>query len=142
MKHRSNLYLALLLSFFCGFTLLFPHQGLCAKVYTIGDSSYDIALAKGKPPVKLGPIQAENVPDIFPQSFLEKDGSYGGGKVYPSISAAQKGLKVLLQKGTLPEGLTWHIFELDATWEDDVYEISQSDYRLNKLRIVRSRATE
>lgn len=142
MSRRPNLYLALLLSLFCGLILLFPQQAECAKVYTIGDTSYDIALAKGKPPVKLGPIQAENVPDIFPQSFLENDGSYGGGKVYPSISAAQKELKVLLQKGTLPEGLTWHIFELDATWEDDVYEISQNDYRLNKLRIVRSRAAE
>jgi hypothetical protein len=112
--------------------LALPHYGMCSEVYTVGEVSYDQALADGKPIMKLGPIPAGNVPPIFPKSFLEPDGSYGGGIVYQSVENAKDGLAALLKNGTLPAGLEWHIYQLDAEWENDVYELKKGDYRLKK----------
>ncbi|SIN96701.1 DVU_2496 family lipoprotein [Halodesulfovibrio marinisediminis] len=119
--------------------LAWPNLGMCSNVYTIGDASYDISLAKEKAPVKLGPLPVGSVPSIFPESFLEADGSYGGGVVYKTIPGAKKGLKELLKKGILPAELNWHIYELNAVWETDVYELKQGDYRLSKPCSVRKR---
>ncbi len=111
----------------------------CSGVYTIGDISYDKSLENGNNSIKLGPIPAEQVPPIFPKSFLEADGSYGGGVVYCSAEGAIQGLNNLLQKSILPKDMEWHIYELEATWEIDVYELNKNDFRLKNPSKVKSR---
>lgn len=111
----------------------------CSRVYTIGDVNYDKALESGKPSIKLGVIPAGQVPPIFPKSFLEADGSYGGGVVYCSIEGAKQGLNNLLEKNILPKEMEWHIYELEATWETDVYKLKVNDFRLKKTSKVKKR---
>ena len=114
-------------------------QGEYSGVYTIGEVSYDKSLENGNPSIKLGPIPADQVPPVFPKSFLEPDGSYAGGGVYSSPEEAAMGLTKLLEKGILPKDMEWHIYELDANWETDVYLLKKGDYRLQKPSRVKRR---
>lgn len=132
MKNYTNVATAMRVLFLFVTILVFPHYGMCSEVYTVGEVSYDQALADGKSIMKLGPIPAGNVPPVFPKSFLESDGSYGGGIVYKSVEDAKDGLAASLKNGTLPAGLEWHIYQLDAEWENDVYELKKDDYRLKQ----------
>lgn len=49
------------------------------------------------------------------------------------------GLAKLLDKGILPKDIEWHIYELDANWETDVYLLKEGDYRLQKPSRVKRR---
>lgn len=115
-----------------------PQKGECSGVYTIGEVSYDKSLESGNPSIKLGPIPMGQVPQVFPESFLEPDGSYAGGVVYCSPEEAVLGLNNLIEKGILPKDMDWHIYELEANWETDVYLLKKGDYRLqNPSRVKR-----
>jgi len=111
----------------------------CDKVYTIG--AYDEAFSKQANVTKLGPIAAADVPPTIPKSFLEKDGSYGGGEALCTIKQACHALKKQLASGVLPKSETWHIYLLDADWNRDTYKLHANDFRIKHsakvLKLVR-----
>ena len=139
MKARLFVVSTLIVLFASCLALANQQQGKCSGVYTIGEVSYDKSLERGNPIVKLGPIPADQVPPVFPKSFLESDGSYAGGMVYCSPEEAATGLTELLDNGILPKDMEWHIYELDANWETDVYLLKKGDYRLQKPSRVKKR---
>ncbi len=100
----------------------------CKQVYTIG--AYDEAFAKHATVAKLGPIPATDIPPTFPKSFLEQDGSYGGGEAFCSIKQACHTLKQQIASGLLPKTENWHIYLLDADWHKDIYELYPNDFRI------------
>ncbi|KTD32166.1 hypothetical protein Lnau_3077 [Legionella nautarum] len=109
----------------------------CKKVYTIG--AYDEAFKNHITVTKLGPLSASEVPATLPKSFLEKDGSYGGGETFCSIEEACYALKSQLASGVLPKTEAWHIYILDAVWSYDTYELHTNDYRLNRpVKVLQS----
>lgn len=109
--------------------LVFNCHAYCAHVYTIGD--YDHTLIEKGMVTKLGPIPSEEIIDAFPQTFLETDGSYAGGEAFCSIEDACAEMKKLKASGILPAG-HWRIYELQATWDQDVYKLHDENYRFNK----------
>lgn len=100
----------------------------CKYVYTIG--AYDEAFSKHVTVTKLGPIAAADVPPTIPKSFLEKDGSYGGGEALCTIKQACRVLKKQLASGELPKNENWHIYLLDADWNRDNYKLHANDFRI------------
>ncbi len=100
----------------------------CNKVYTIG--AYDEAFSKNTIVTKLGPMAAADVPPIIPKAFLEKDGSYGGGEAFCTIKQACHALKKQLASGVLPKNEHWHIYLLDADWNQDTYKLHTNDFRI------------
>lgn len=100
----------------------------CNHVYTIG--AYDEAFAKHATVAKLGPMAAVDVPPIIPKSFLEKDGSYGGGEALCTIKAACTLLNKQLASGQLPQNQSWHIYLLYAEWKRDTYKLHANDFRI------------
>ncbi|KTD07255.1 DVU_2496 family lipoprotein [Legionella jamestowniensis] len=113
----------------------------CQKVYTIG--AYDEAFKQQVVVMKLGPLPANKVPPAIPQSFLEADGSYGGGEGTCTITQACQLLKEQLDSGILPSDENWHIYQLEADWEKDIYQLHPNDYRLKHpvrvLKLVKSK---
>ncbi len=102
----------------------------CDNVYTIGD--YDNSLIANGMVIKLGPENAQEVTDNFPKSFLESDGTYGGGEAFCSIERACEVMFQLKNNGTLPYDGNWRIYLLQARWDKDVYQLKNDDYRINK----------
>ena len=100
----------------------------CKHVYTIG--AYDEVFAKHASITKLGPLPASEIPPGLPKSFLEKDGSYAGGEAFCTIKQACRILKQQVSSGVLPNTENWHIYILDAGWNQDTYKL-----RLNNFRI-------
>ncbi|MDI9818798.1 MULTISPECIES: DVU_2496 family lipoprotein [unclassified Legionella] len=113
--------------------------GNCKHVYTLG--AYDEAFSKHMTITKLGPIAAVNVPPMIPKSFLEKDGSYGGGEALCTVKQACRALKKQLVSGELPKNENWHIYLLDADWNRDTYKLHADDFRIKHpvkvLKLVR-----
>lgn len=111
----------------------------CKYVYTIG--AYDEAFSKHVAVTKLGPIPAADVPLELPKSFLEKDGSYGGGEAFCTIKQACRKLKKQLTAGILPKNLNWHIYLLAVDWNRDTYKLNTNDFRIMRssevLKLVR-----
>lgn len=111
----------------------------CNKVYTIG--AYDGSFSKHAAVTKLGPIAAANVPVVIPKSFLEKDGSYGGGEAFCTIKQACHALKKQVASGVLLKNEHWHIYLLDADWNRDTYKLHPNDFRIKHpvkvLKIVK-----
>ncbi|ASQ47073.1 DVU_2496 family lipoprotein [Legionella clemsonensis] len=106
------------------------------NVYTIG--AYDDAFKQRAAVMKLGPLPANEVPPVIPQSFLESDGSYGGGEVTRTISQACQLLKKQLNTGILPHEENWHIYLLEADWNKDTYQLHSNDYRLkHPVRVLK-----
>lgn len=99
------------------------------QVYTIGD--YDPSLLEQGKIIKLGPIPKEEIPDVFPQSFLEKDGCYGGGEAFATIERASDAIVEQKMNGILPLG-NWRVYLLQTRWDGDVYQLKSEDYRINK----------
>ncbi|KTD49923.1 hypothetical protein Lrub_0365 [Legionella rubrilucens] len=102
--------------------------GDCSQVYTIG--AYDEAFENHAVVSKLGAIPASEVPPAIPPSFLENDGSYGGGEATCSIAEACQLLKTQLASGLLDSKENWHIYLLEAVWGKDTYLLHPNDYRL------------
>ncbi|OGT37391.1 MAG: hypothetical protein A3F12_06440 [Gammaproteobacteria bacterium RIFCSPHIGHO2_12_FULL_38_14] len=106
------------------------------SIYTIG--AYDEAFSKHETVIKLGPIAATEVPPTIPKSFLEKDGSYGGGEAFCTIKQACHGLKNQLASGKLPKNESWHIYILDANWNEDTYQLHANDFRIKRpLKVIK-----
>lgn len=109
-------------------TLSSSNFAACKNVYTIG--AYDEAFANHAVITKLGPLATKDVPSTIPKSFLEKDGSYGGGEAFCKIKDACHALVHQLDTGVLPASEKWHIYLLDADWNRDTYKLHQDDYRI------------
>lgn len=103
-------------------------------VYTIG--AYDEAFAKHAIVTKLGPLPADQVSAVIPKSFLEKDGRYGGGEAFCTIQQACRALKKQLASGVLPKNMSWHIYLLNANWDQDTYLLHPQDFRIKHALIV------
>lgn len=110
----------------------------CKTVYTIG--AYEEAFAKHAIITKLGPLTSSNLPSGFPKTFLEKNGSYGGGEAFCTVKAATRMLKRQLAAGVLPPNEHWHIYILDADWNRDVYKLKANDFRLKHAVKVLTRS--
>ena len=100
-------------------------------MYTYGDAAYDAKLQEGIKPVKFGQIPADKVPGEFPRKFLEADGSYGGGRVFPSIEEAEFSIAKAKGEGMLPVGDSG-IYELEGDWDSYTYEAAPNDFRLRR----------
>ncbi len=125
----KNTFIKNTLAVLCvGFTLHGHAQ--CEDVYTIGD--YDNSLIANGMVLKLGPVDAQEVPDVFPKSFLESNGGYGGGEAFCTIEKACEVQQQLINNGTLPNDGHWKIYLLQARWDKDVYLLKNGDYRINK----------
>ena len=110
----------------------------CTPVYTLGDSSVSSAIASGRTVTKPGPVTAVAVPPGTPRAALEPDGSYAGGRVFCSVPEARTGLIELQAKGAIPAGRPWRVYEVAASWREDVYESRPGEYRLKRsARMVR-----
>ena len=113
----------------------------CKSVYTIG--AYDEAFKSHLTVTKLGPLAASEVPPALPKSFLEKDGSYGGGEAFCTRKKACITLIHQLDTGKLPDTENWHIYILDADWNRDTYKLHANDFRINHavtvLKLVREK---
>ena len=104
------------------------------KVYTVG--AYDYALVKQGGVLKLGPLPHSEVPPQLPKTFLEKDGSYGGGEAFKTVHDACSDLKKQISSGKLPASINWHIYLLKAKWRVDTYELHPNDFRIKHSVIV------
>jgi hypothetical protein len=71
----------------------------CKSIYTIG--AYDEVFAKHATVTKLGPLSAADVPPTLPKSFLENDGSYGGGEAFCTIEKACRALIYILNASSV-----------------------------------------
>lgn len=99
-------------------------------IYTYGDASYDRQLQEGKVPMKWGAIPAEHIGSNFPTKFLELDGSYGGGRVYRTVEAAERAVREAEDNRILSKGEAWGIYEVEGEWEANTYELHPNDFRL------------
>ena len=122
------------------FTFSMNSLAKCKEVFTIG--AYDEAFKNHITVTKLGPLPASEVPPVLPKSFLEKDGSYGGGEAFCTIEQACRALESQLNKGVLPKTETWHIYILDADWNHDTYKLHSNDFRINRSVKVLNLARE
>jgi hypothetical protein len=104
----------------------------CATVYTLGDSGVSSVLARGQPVMKPGPVPAVAVPPGAPRAALEPDGSYAGGRVFCSVPEARAALAELRAKGAIPPGRPWRVYEVAASWREDVYEPRPGEHRLKR----------
>jgi hypothetical protein len=110
----------------------------CTTIYTLGDSAVSSAIAAGRPVTKPGPLPAAAVPPGAPRAALEPDGSYAGGRVFCSVADARAALAELQAKGAIPPERPWRVYEVAASWRNDVYELHPGDYRLKRsARMVR-----
>jgi hypothetical protein len=110
----------------------------CAPVYTLGDAGVSAAIASGRIVTKPGPVPAVAVPPGAPRAALEPDGSYAGGRVFCSVPEARAALAELQAKGAIPAGRPWRVYEIAASWREDVYEPRPGEYRLKRsARMVR-----
>lgn len=105
-------------------------QQQCSVIYTYGDASYDRQLEAGISPIKLGAIPVEQVTSNFPKKFLELDGSYGGGRVFCTIEAAEAAIIDAENKNILSKGESWGIYEVEGDWQANTYELKPNDHRL------------
>jgi hypothetical protein len=104
----------------------------CKPVYALGDAGVSSAIASGRAVVKPGPLPAAAVPPRAPRAALEPDGSYAGGLVFCSVSEARAALSRLQAKGAIPAGRPWRVYEVGASWREDVYEIRPGEHRLKR----------
>lgn len=105
-------------------------------VYTIG--AYDDAFSQRALVTKSGPIPAADISSPIPQSFLEKDGSYGGGEAFYSINQACRALKRQLASRIFSKNENWHIYLLDANWNRDTYKLHPNDFRIkNPVKVLK-----
>jgi hypothetical protein len=110
----------------------------CSPVYTLGDSGVSAAIAGGHTVMKPGPVPAVAVPPGAPRAALEPDGSYAGGRVFCSVPESRAALIELQAKGAIPAGRPWRVYEVAASWREDVYESRAGEYRLRRsARFVR-----
>lgn len=100
----------------------------CEHVYTIG--AYDEAFSQHAEITKLGPLSANQVPPSLPKTFLEADGSYGGGEAFCTIQQARNVMIKQIRSGVLPANENWHVYRLDADWKLDTYELHPGDFRI------------
>ncbi|VVC75831.1 hypothetical protein AQUSIP_11280 [Aquicella siphonis] len=116
-------------------------MAVCKNVYTIG--AYDKVFSNHAEVIKLGPLIAKDAPSTVPKSFLEADGSYGGGEAFCTIQAACDILMRQVESGVLPASENWHIYLLDADWDHDTYQLHPNDLRINRsvkvLKLVREK---
>jgi hypothetical protein len=111
----------------------------CTPVYTLGDSGVSAAIAGGRTVMKPGPVPAVAVPPGAPRAALEPDGSYAGGQVFCSVPEARAALIELQARGAIPAGRPWRVYEVAASWREDVYEFRPGEYRLKRsARFVRA----
>jgi hypothetical protein len=111
----------------------------CSPVYTLGDPGVATAIAGGQTVTKPGPVPAKAVPPGAPRAALEADGSYAGGRVFCSVPEARTALTELQAKGAIPPGRPWRVYEVAASWREDVYESRPGEYRLKRpARFVRT----
>lgn len=129
----------LMAAFILALTFSVASLAHCKLVYTIG--AYDEAFSRHANIEKLGPLPTANVPSILLKSFLEKDGSYGGGEAFCTISEACQRLAQQITLGVLPKTEHWHVYLLDADWNKDVYKLHANDFRIKHpakvLKIIR-----
>jgi hypothetical protein len=110
----------------------------CSPVYTLGDAGAAAAIASGQTVMKPGPVPAVAVPPGAPPAALEPDGSYAGGRVFCSVPEARAALAELQAKGAIPAGRPWRVYEIAASWREDVTELRPGEYRLKRsARMVR-----
>jgi hypothetical protein len=110
----------------------------CSPVYTLGDAGAATAIASGQTVMKPGPVPAVAVPPGAPRAALEPDGSYAGGRVFCSVPEARAALAELQAKGAIPAGRPWRVYEVAASWREDVTELRPGEYRLKRsARMVR-----
>jgi hypothetical protein len=110
----------------------------CSSVYALGDAGAAAVIARGQTVMKPGPVPAVAVPPGAPLAALEPDGSYAGGRVFCSVPEAQQALAELQAKGAIPAGRPWRVYEVAASWREDVAEFRPGEYRLKRsARMVR-----
>lgn len=110
-----------------------------SAMYTFGDANYERQLKEGKPPIKHGPIAISDVPDHFPVKFLDPDGSYAGGRIYKTISEAQRAVLEAKRTGMISESGEWGIYQLEGNWDEYAYEPRPGEWHLNKSTLVAKR---
>lgn len=108
-------------------------------MYTFGDANYERQLQEGRPPVKHGPIAVTEVPSNFPVKFLESDGSYAGGRVYKTISEAQRAILEAKSSGMISEKGDWGIYQLNGKWDEFAYEHKPGEWHLKQSTTVAKR---
>ena len=118
----------ILIALFLGLTFCINSLAKCQNVYTIG--AYDKAFNEHTAVMKLGPLSAAEIPPVLPKSFLEKDGSYAGGEAFCKITQACVALIDQLERGILPKNESWHIYLLDADWNQDTYVLLKKEFRI------------
>ncbi|MGH8682236.1 MAG: DVU_2496 family lipoprotein [Burkholderiales bacterium] len=110
----------------------------CTPIYALGDSGVSAAIAGGRTVMKPGPMPAMAVPPGAPRAALEPDGSYAGGRVFCSVPEARAALTELRARGAIPAGRPWRVYEVAASWREDVYQSRPGEYRLKRsARMVR-----
>ncbi len=110
----------------------------CSTVYALGDAGAAAAIASGRTVIKPGPVPAVAVPPGAPRAALEPDGSYAGGRVFCSVPEARAALAALRANGAIPAGRPWRVYEVAASWREDVYEPRPGEHRLKRsARMVR-----
>ena len=118
------------------FLVLFPSLLFAATdmvssekcIYTFGDYQ----LREGRWGIKMGPLAADEIPDGFPLSFLEPDGSYPGGRVYATIAQAKQAIVEAQKNGVIPEEGVWGVYLLEGSWDDFTYERCPNQFHLSK----------
>jgi hypothetical protein len=104
----------------------------CTGVYVIGDASVAAAVAKGERVMRAGPLPAKHVPQSAPRAALEADGSYGGAHAFCSVPQAKVALADAQALGIAPPGRPLRIYQVGASWANDVYELRPGEYRLKR----------
>ncbi len=105
-----------------------PHD--CSGVYVLGDAVGAAAVANGQHLMRSGPLPKALVPPTVPRGALEPDGSYAGARVFCTVPAARAAVAEMQAQGALTPGREERVFQLEATWANDVYEFRPGDYRL------------
>lgn len=108
----------------------------CSIIYTYGDASYDKQLEKAILPKKLGAIPADQIPNGFPQKFLEVDGSYGGGRVFCTVEEAEAAILDAENRNFLSKGGAWGIYQVEGDWASNTYELHPNDFRLRETALI------
>lgn len=111
----------------------------CTGVYTIGDAMVAAAVTNGRRVVRSGPLPAKLVPQSAPRGALEADGSYGGAHVFCAVPEAQAALAEVQAKGIAAPGRRLRVYQVAASWTNDVYELRPGEYRLkHSARVLRA----
>lgn len=123
-KYFVLVMLALFPSFLCAATNAVDSD----PIYTFGDYK----LSDRGWGIKIGPLASDEIPDGFPVSFLQLDGSYPGGRIYAAADEAKQGLLEAQESGIIPEEGDWGVYLLEGNWGDYAYELRPNEFHLNK----------